>query len=54
MRDLNTLVAPGYPGHLFMAQDINDAGEITGRAVDPDTGDRPAFLAVPDAERQDQ
>ncbi|MFL6293966.1 MAG: hypothetical protein ACJ759_23975 [Thermoanaerobaculia bacterium] len=47
MRDLNTLVAPGYAGILTMAQDIDDRGEITGRAFDPVTGGRPAFLATP-------
>lgn len=47
MKDLNTLVAPGYTGVLTTAQDINDRGEITGRAFDPATGERPAFLATP-------
>lgn len=47
MKDLNTLVAPGYEGVLTTAQDINDRGEITGRALDPATGERPAFLAKP-------
>ena len=47
MTDLNTLVAPGYPGILTMAQDINDRGVITGRAFDPQTGQLPAFVAVP-------
>ena len=47
MTDLNTLVAPGYTGILTTAQDINDRGEITGRAFDPVTGERPAFLATP-------
>lgn len=47
MKDLNTLVAPGYPGVLTTAQDINDRGEITGRAFDPATGENPAFLATP-------
>lgn len=47
MKDLNTLVAPGYTGVLTTAQDINDRGEITGRAFDPATGARPAFLATP-------
>ncbi|HEV8578771.1 MAG TPA: hypothetical protein VGX68_06765 [Thermoanaerobaculia bacterium] len=47
IRDLNALVAPGYTGVLTTAQDINDRGEITGRAFDPATGERPAFLATP-------
>jgi len=47
MKDLNALVAPGYTGILTTAQDINDRGEITGRAFDPATGERPAFLATP-------
>ena len=47
MTDLNTLVQPGYADVLTTAQDINDLGEITGRAFDPATGARPAFLAVP-------
>jgi probable HAF family extracellular repeat protein len=47
MTDLNTLVGPGYTDVLTTAQDINDLGEITGRAFDPDTGERPAFLATP-------
>ena len=47
MKDLNTLVAPGYAGVLTTAKDINNRGEITGRAFDPATGERPAFLAVP-------
>lgn len=44
--DLNT-VAPGYPIHLESAQDVNDRGQITGRAFNPDTNERPAFLATP-------
>jgi probable HAF family extracellular repeat protein len=47
MTDLNTLVGPGYTDVLTTAQDINDRGEITGRAFAPDTGERPAFLATP-------
>lgn len=47
MKDLNTLVAPGYGDLLTTAQDINDRGVITGRAFDPETGERPAFVAVP-------
>ena len=47
MKDLNALVAPGYTGVLTTAQDINDLGAITGRAADPATGGRLAFLATP-------
>jgi probable HAF family extracellular repeat protein len=47
MKDLNTLVAPGYTGTLTSAQDVNDLGVITGRAFDPTTNTRPAFSAVP-------
>lgn len=47
MKDLNALVAPGYTGVLTTAQDINDRGEITGRAFVASTGERPAFLATP-------
>lgn len=47
MIDLNTLVAPGYSRLLTTAQDINDLGQITGRAFDASTGARPAFLAAP-------
>lgn len=47
MRDLNDLKAPGYSARLEQGKDINDNGEITGRAIDPVTGVRTAFLAVP-------
>jgi probable HAF family extracellular repeat protein len=43
--DLDTL-APDYDGVLATAQDINDAGEITGRA-NAANGERVAFLARP-------
>jgi len=46
MTDLNTLVGPAS-GHLVFANDINDAGEIAGQAIDPDTGDAVAFMAAP-------
>jgi probable HAF family extracellular repeat protein len=46
MTDLNTLVAPGYANLLTTAQDINDAGVITGRAL-TSGGQRPAFVATP-------
>ncbi|HEY0662027.1 MAG TPA: hypothetical protein VGD21_11995 [Lysobacter sp.] len=47
VHDLNDLVEPDYAGHLEQGQDINDFGKITGRAVDPSIGKRPAFEAVP-------
>jgi probable HAF family extracellular repeat protein len=36
-----------YAAHLESAKDINNEGEITGRAVDPFTGVLTAYLAVP-------
>jgi probable HAF family extracellular repeat protein len=45
--DLNDLKAPGYSARLETGKDINDLGKITGRAIDPITGVRTAFLAVP-------
>jgi uncharacterized membrane protein len=44
--DLNTLVQPGYRGHLRTARHINEAGMITGQTED-ESGRRRAFLAVP-------
>ena len=45
--DLNDLKSPDYSATLQNGKDINDRGEITGRAIDPITGVRTAFLAVP-------
>jgi probable HAF family extracellular repeat protein len=45
--DLNDLKAPGYSAVLALAKDINNKGEITGRAADPNTGVLTAYLAVP-------
>jgi probable HAF family extracellular repeat protein len=45
--DLNDLKAPGYSAVLAGARDINNNGEITGRAADPITGVLTAYLAVP-------
>jgi probable HAF family extracellular repeat protein len=45
--DLNDLKAPGYSAILASAKDINNAGQITGRAVNPITGVLTAYLAVP-------
>ncbi len=44
--DLNTLTPPGSLLLVF-ANDINDRGEITGQAYDPDTGELLPFLAIP-------
>ena len=44
--DLNDLKAPGFPARLESAKDINDNGEITGRAIDANNV-RTAYLAVP-------
>jgi hypothetical protein len=40
-------LAPGFNGFIINAQDINDEGEITGRAFDPATGAIKTFIAVP-------
>jgi probable HAF family extracellular repeat protein len=45
--DLNDLKAPGFSAMLSLAKDINNKGEITGRATDPNTGVLTAYLAVP-------
>jgi probable HAF family extracellular repeat protein len=45
MTDLKALTG-GYAGHLIFANDINDAGVITGQALDPETGDAVAFRAT--------
>jgi len=46
--DLNDPDLKGdYSSFLASAKDINDKGEITGRAVDPTTGALIAYLAVP-------
>jgi probable HAF family extracellular repeat protein len=46
MTDLNTLKPATYTARLEQAKDINEAGEIAGRSIDPVTG-RKAFLATP-------
>ena len=45
--DLNTLIQSDSSLHLFLANDINDHGEIVGFAVDANTGAIVAFMAVP-------
>ena len=44
--DLNELKQDDFAPRLENAKDINAAGEITGRAIDPVTGVRTTFLAV--------
>jgi probable HAF family extracellular repeat protein len=47
-KDLNDPDLKGsYSGFLALARDINDKGEITGRAIDSATGSLIAYLAVP-------
>lgn len=46
--DLNTLIAPGYTDQLVYANDINNAGEITGQSINAATHVSSTFLAVPD------
>jgi len=45
--DLNTLVIQPTSLYLILAQGINDAGEITGTAIDTATNETVGFLAVP-------
>jgi probable HAF family extracellular repeat protein len=47
LMDLNALVLPGSALSLILAQGINDRGEISGTAIDTNTGAAVAFLAVP-------
>lgn len=47
MADLNDLVATGFPDVLIVAQHINDAGVITGRAVPHGTSIQIPFVATP-------
>ncbi len=44
------LITPGFNGLIINAQDINDVGEITGRAFNPATGRITTFVAVPISE----
>lgn len=47
LTDLNDLVEPSYEGILLSAGSINDAGVITGAALDPETGATVTFIATP-------
>jgi hypothetical protein len=47
MTDLNTLISAD--SHLFLVEalGINDRGEISGYAINTETGEAPAFSAIP-------
>jgi hypothetical protein len=45
--DHNTLVGPGFPDRGVSAQDINEAGEITGRVLQHGTGKTLPLVAAP-------
>ncbi len=47
MKDLNTLVGPAFPDQLIVAQHINDAGVIVGRALLHGTNIQVPFVATP-------
>src|SRR5215469_15216224 len=50
MTDLNTLILPDSPLQLTFAANINAEGQITGVALDKNTGETPAFVATPENE----
>jgi hypothetical protein len=47
MKDLNELVGPDLPDPLIVAQHINDAGVIVGRAVRRGSTQQVPFVATP-------
>ena len=47
MTDLNKVIPPSFPFVLVDPFDINTRGEIVGFAVDPNTDEGHAFLAIP-------
>jgi len=49
MTDLNTLIPPGSPLFLLLANSINSRGQIVGAAFDQSTGAVVPFLATPNA-----
>lgn len=48
--DLNSLLPPNSPLQLQAAQEINDFGVIDGQAQDLNSGNFPAFVAVPNGD----
>lgn len=54
MTDLDNLIQPNSSLSTFIANDINDRGEIAGAAIDLNTGASPGFVAIPcDAQHAD-
>jgi probable HAF family extracellular repeat protein len=51
MRNLNALAEPGFADSLVAAQDINEAGHITGTLLELSTGKVLPFVAVPTSGR---
>jgi probable HAF family extracellular repeat protein len=49
MKDLNAILGGGGPDIYLSAQDINDAGQITGRVLDAATGQQRTFVATPNS-----
>jgi probable HAF family extracellular repeat protein len=47
LMNLNDLVGPGFADSLVSAQDINEAGQITGRVFERSTGKTLTFVATP-------
>jgi probable HAF family extracellular repeat protein len=47
MTDLNSLIAGHSELTLVYANDVNDDGVIVGGALNPKTGETPAFVAIP-------
>lgn len=47
MTDLDTLIQPNSSLSTFIANDINDRGEIAGAAIDLNTGASPGFVMIP-------
>jgi probable HAF family extracellular repeat protein len=48
MTDLNTLVPEGFPFPVTAGFGINDRGEIAIQVYDPNTGNLPTYLMIPD------
>ena len=44
---LQDLVVPGFADSLVSAQDINEAGQITGRVFEKSTGKTLVYVATP-------